>query len=350
MANNIFLKDITKGKDNNLNFIRFCAAILVIFSHSFPLTYGSDNKEVLYIISNGQETFGSVAVKIFLIISGFLITQSWDRKKDLKTFFKARILRIFPALMVVILLTTFILGPIFTTEPLAKYFTNTKTYKYILSISLIKMQYNLPGVFENNIYKGAVNGSLWTLYYEFACYCIVAFLGHMNILKKTVVLILFLVCYLLSLNGHLGFMLTSYFVAGMITYIYKDKIKLNRKLNLVFIILLVFSIYLNLTKYIFPFALTYIIICFAFNSKLKLNLFGSKNDLSYGIYIYAFPIQQIISYLLKDNIHWYINLIISLPLTLICAYASWNIIEKPFLNMRNIRIRNLKFNNIINLN
>ena len=97
--------DCLIGRANNFDFIRFCAALLVIFSHSFTLSKPSYYKEPLSFISQGRMNFGEVSVAIFFIISGLLITQSFDRTKNIISFIEARILRIFPALIVVILLT-----------------------------------------------------------------------------------------------------------------------------------------------------------------------------------------------------------------------------------------------------
>ena len=109
---NRYIGQVCEGRNNNFDFIRFIAASMVIYSHAFPLSRGNDG-ELLKDITNGQWSFGSLAVAVFFVISGFLISQSYDRKNQPLNFIKARILRIFPGLIVVILLSALVLGPLF---------------------------------------------------------------------------------------------------------------------------------------------------------------------------------------------------------------------------------------------
>lgn len=345
MATNILIE----GKDNNLNFLRFIAATMVIVSHAFPITMGVHVYDPLYYTSNGQETWGTIAVKIFFIVSGFLILMSWDRKKRLLPFLKARMLRIFPALILIIVVSAFIMGPIFTSCSLKEYFTNSETYRFLMTITLRKQSNLLPGVFVNNTYPNSINSSLWTLFYEFACYLMIAFLGCTKLLKKPMVWGIFIFCYFCSaFDMYAGpfisladrfsiqpaYMLTTYFVAGMIVYLYRDKIKLNLIPCIIAMILLVLSVFTNSMKIVMPFALTYVVFYFSFNKKIKLSSFGTKNDLSYGLYIYAFPIQQIISNLSNGTEPWYINFLIAFPFTALFAYLSWNLVEKRCLKLK----------------
>ena len=109
-----YIDQCIDSRINNLDIIRFIAATLVVFSHSYPLTLGNNGSEPFAVFSNGQMTFGELAVSIFFVISGFLITQSYDRSKDLIYYMKARTLRIFPGLIFCVILTVFLLGPFFT--------------------------------------------------------------------------------------------------------------------------------------------------------------------------------------------------------------------------------------------
>jgi peptidoglycan/LPS O-acetylase OafA/YrhL len=169
---------------NNFDLIRLFAAALVVFSHSCILTDGNYSHEPLSILTGGSYALGRIAVDIFFVISGFLITMSFESTNSLPNFLWKRCLRIFPALIVLLFLTTFIIGPIATALPLHEYFSRDDTYAYLTNVRLFRLQYSLPRVFENNPYPNAVNGSLWTLAYEFVCYLLVAILGVLGILKK----------------------------------------------------------------------------------------------------------------------------------------------------------------------
>src|SRR5690348_8134904 len=136
----MYISEMLGSRKNNFDFIRFLGSVLILFSHSFPLALGTGNKGWMFLLTNGQASLGNIAFYTFFIMSGFLITQSYDRSKDIVKFFQARILRIIPALIVVILMSTFIVGAIITDLSLIKYFSNINTYKYLASISLFKMQ------------------------------------------------------------------------------------------------------------------------------------------------------------------------------------------------------------------
>ena len=155
----MLLADLAKGRDNNFNLIRFIAASLVLFSHSYPLAMGNGFPEPL---SNSLGTsWGSIAVDVFFVASGFFIAASFSLKSSFKSFAMARILRIYPALIITTLLTVFVLGPLFTSLSLFDYFSHSQTYQYLIKNTtlLTGIEYYLPGVFTDTPYNQAVNGS-----------------------------------------------------------------------------------------------------------------------------------------------------------------------------------------------
>lgn len=336
-----YLDECSNTKKNNLDFIRFVAAVLVIFSHAYPLTTGNNGSELFAVLTNGQMTFGHLAVITFFIISGFLITQSFDRSKDIVKFMKARILRIFPGLIVVVFLAAFVLGPFFTTLSLKDYLFNYQTLQYLTTISLYWIHYDLPGVFQNNVYPVAVNGSLWTLYYEFVFYIVVGVLGVSRLLNKWVLIVGFVVCtilFYLSIGSEYV-NLFRYFCAGMLFYVYRKKIILNFWLAILSLVLLLISVEFGYLKFFFPIFGSYLIFYFAYQSKVNLHNFGKYGDFSYGIYIYAFPVQQIVTYYYGEGITPLTNFLISLPFTLIFAVLSWHLVEKYALRLKNFSFK-----------
>jgi peptidoglycan/LPS O-acetylase OafA/YrhL len=341
------LNSFLESRKNNFDIIRFFAAVLVIFSHSYPLTMGHDKLEPLMKLTNNQTGFGHLSVIIFFIISGFLITQSFDKSQNLLHYSKARILRIFPALIVLLLLTVFVLGPLLTTLSLGEYFTNFDTWKYlILNISLIGVQYDLPGVFENNIFPTSVNGSLWTLWFEFFFYIIVAFLGALKILNKKVVLVAFISCLVFSFvepvfNGNFlfGFLfkyvsLFIYFGAGMLFYLFRNEIKIDFRLALFSIINIIIWTYLGYFDYAFPIFGTYLIFYISLQTKISFHNFTKHGDFSYGLYIFAFPIQQIVTLSFDNQLTPIGNFLFSFPISLILSILSWHLIEKKALMLK----------------
>ena len=178
MARNarIKLSDVATSRVNNLNFIRFVAALMVIVSHCYAVVLGGDAGSYLLKFTGDRLSPGGVSVGVFFLFGGFLIARSCEHHPEAKKFFSARILRLFPELLFVVILTAFVLGPMLSTLSPAEYFTNIQTYKYLLNGALI-MVHQLPGVFTNNPSGDVVNAALWTLPVEFICY-ILCFISY----------------------------------------------------------------------------------------------------------------------------------------------------------------------------
>lgn len=160
-----------ENRDNNFNLIRMVAALSVLVAHCFPLTRGPGAWEPL--VGAIGMTLGSVAVDVFFVSSGFLVGGSLMQRQRVVDFIWARILRIFPALLVMLLLTVTCIGLYFTTESVVSYMTSAATWRYFFgNVVLIGAGTGagLPGVFVQNPFSGVVNGSLWTLPYEVAMY------------------------------------------------------------------------------------------------------------------------------------------------------------------------------------
>ena len=166
------LSSYSQGRDNNFNLIRIIAALAVLVTHSFAVAIGSGDAEP-FRGSLGM-TMGSIAVDVFFITSGFLVTSSLLNRQSTIEFVWARVLRIFPALLAMLLLTVFALGVFLTSLPISAYFSLPMTYIYLAKNATLLMgvAYNLPGVFDSNPYKSAVNGSLWTMPHEVRMYAI----------------------------------------------------------------------------------------------------------------------------------------------------------------------------------
>lgn len=163
-------------RHNNLNFLRFIAAFSVIFSHSFTVSEGSDALGTpLDVITQNRLSIGGIAVAFFFLISGILIAKSCETHSSVRKFFKNRLLRIFPELIVCVLCSVFILGLGVTTYSFDAYVTSADTYRYLLNICLIPI-HALPGVFENNPYPhvvmhlfGQLPQSLYVTSFALAC-------------------------------------------------------------------------------------------------------------------------------------------------------------------------------------
>ncbi len=337
---------------NNFDFLRFMAAALVIISHSSALT-GSGIEPFAWL-TKGQGTFGGLAVGIFFIISGYLVCASYVKTQNIFKYFFARILRIFPALFVVLLIAAFVVGPLMTTLSLKAYLFDAGTIDYLKSIELYPMRYQLPGViFSSGKFGSAVNGSLWTLSFEFTCYIMVAILGLLKMLKKEVILGLFIGALLTHqfqsnvfphadtenffpyINQAQLIILVTQFLSGMVFYLYKDNIRYSYKYFIIGFFAFIFSCYYGVGyQLLFPIAGAYLIFYLAYCPKIKLQNFSKYGDFSYGIYIYGFMIQQVLIKIVGDGMNSNLNWFISLPIAILCGILSWHLVEKRFLALK----------------
>ena len=335
------LSDLSRGRDNNLNLIRMIAASAVIVSHSFPIAYGQGTAEPLEGLIG--HSLGWLAVVIFFIISGFLISKSFDQKHSGVHWGMARVMRIFPGLLVVLLITLLLLGPVLTIDPARQYWSAPRTWAYVpRNLSLVFMQYDLPGVFGRNPYPQAINGSLWTLGYEVACYVGVFVAGTIGILHRRYRLVFLILAVLLALPSigyarphahppsHLGQLgeLAFPFALGTLAYVWRDRIKLDWKIAAASWVAAILLAYTPLCIVAFVIACACSVMILAYRVKGPILHYNRLGDYSYGTYIYAFPVQQI-AVLLAPGDGWLVNLAISFPLTLACAILSWHFVEQP---------------------
>ncbi len=321
---------------NNFDFLRFTAAALVLVSHTFPLTTGSNAAEPLYQLSHGGATLGRVAVAIFFIISGFLISGSWANKGELRPYLWARLLRIMPGLAVVLLLTI-LAGRLLSTTP-ELYWPSALKY-FIKNLTLYKMQFGLAGVFAHNPWGDAVNGALWTLRHEFTCYLLVAGLGLLRRASVPLAWGVWLLASLLSMvpvlreDAFLGefLPLLGWFYGGALAFIYRERRwpAIWYAVALLAMLLLAWA-GINLV-WLAP-LLACLLIQIAYLPG-KLNRFGHYGDFSYGMYIYAFPVQQYLVY--RDpGMLWWQNLLLAFPITLALAALSWHLVERRCLKFK----------------
>ena len=168
---------------NNFDALRILAALMVVFGHAYILS-GRAAQEPLAAYT-GIGGFGELGVSIFFVVSGFLVTMSFDRLGDVRAFLANRCLRILPGLAAAVLLTALVLGPVASTLPAREYFTQPQAWLYPLrNLLLYPVTYALPGVFTHNPYPGAVNGSLWTLRLEFSFYLAIPVLAWRALLGR----------------------------------------------------------------------------------------------------------------------------------------------------------------------
>jgi len=327
------------NEGNNFDLLRLFAASSVIFSHSFGLVTpgGHADADPLFRLTRGQMTFGELGVYIFFVASGFLITASLLRSRTLKSYFTKRLLRIIPGLAFVVMVSIF-LGAVLSVLPASEYFSSGTVYRYLINISMFFAQPSLPGVFTDNPLPDIVNGSLWTLKFEFFCYVMLAVLSCLNLLRPVSVLVGMIVCILAGVfyNGPgYGYLFySSFFLAGASLFLWQKRVAIDRKLLACAIVLLVLSGLTGCLKAGFAVAGAYCIIYAAFCSDTGERFRQRFGDYSYGIYLFGFPIQQTVASLLGTDNVWWKEFLIAYPFTLVCAIISWKLVEQPSMELR----------------
>lgn len=333
-------------RNNNFNLIRMLAALAVIFSHSFILAQGPDNGADAFAKIFGMP-LSSFAVETFFIISGLLVTKSLIDRNSLRIFFLARFFRIFPGLIVAVLFSACIVGLAVTELPIFEYLNHPDTKSFIIrNIWLFDniIQYSLPGVFTELPYKYAVNGSLWTLPWEVFMYSsiFILFLVNKSKINMTlgiscvVVYLVFIVqkfnLYEVQFISPTGLKLIVMFYTGVLFYLARNYIKLN--LGMLAVICGVYYFVKDSTaaKIMYPMVVSYALLSFAYLVKGRILAYNKIGDFSYGTYIYAFPIQQMIVFYIAPGA-WEL-IIYSTILTVIIAAISWHLIESPSMKIR----------------
>lgn len=325
---------LAEGRDNNFNLLRMLAASTVIVSHSYALPGPPWIEPFL----NHGVNLGGCAVIVFFASSGFLIFGSFERRPLLLDFGMARLLRLLPALGLLSLITAFIIGPLFTRLPLSAYFTDRQTYEYVPAVLSLRWALaNLPGLFDTLPYK-AVNGSLWTLWYEALCYLGLALVGVAGLLARKrflLALMLYAVVNLaLTLTTHVPTWLAQSFVLGMIVYRYRERVPAHFAIVVALALLAAAATWRDvLGVEARVLAISYGALWAAQINIPALLQYNRIGDYSYGVYIYGWPIQQMVI-TLNPNIHPLLLIAAALPAATLCGAISWFTIERPALRQK----------------
>lgn len=327
---------------NNFDFLRFFAASAVVFGHCYWLS-GAGDVEPVRLFTGSMDT-ADIAVNLFFVMSGFLIAASWMNSRSVLDFAAKRALRIFPALCVSTLFTVLIIGPLATALPLKDYLLSSQTLRY-LSNTVLVTQFHLPGVFTDNPFPNTVNGSVWTLPYEVLMYTTLLAMGLLKVFGRIAVLVVPI--SLLLMHFHLApalglesdilrksTRLGMFFFFGSALYLYRRQLPWNWKVALSMLALSLLSARTELWFYIHVLTLPYLTIYLAHLPIPRLSGFGKHGDFSYGIYIFSFPVQQLLMHWFSPQLPLGVFMAISLSASIGIAALSWHLIEAPALRLK----------------
>ena len=333
----------TKGRSSGFDYIRVVLALGVICWHVRVTSYGDRDPQYDSLADLALLPFAIFILPMFFSLSGFLVAGSLERCRTFWMFLGLRVLRIMPALAVAVLLSALVLGPLLTTLPLRAYFTDPQFHAYFLNIAA-DIHYLLPGVFVSNPFP-LVNGQLWTIPYELACYVALVILAATGIFQQRWWLFLSLMAFYAAqvlntvlrandqMKGAGGSALVMSFVAGLVIYRYRDRIPLSRRLFLlacaVSVVLIVLPNGVRFSALPIAYATIYLGLQNPRPNKIVLS-----GDYSYGLYIYGFLTQQALMAISPALREWYWNLLLAVPCATVIAAGSWWLVERPALAQR----------------
>jgi len=329
-------------RENSLNALRLALATMVIVSHAWPVTgRGADP-------GFAGTDVGDWSVAGFFAISGYLITTSRLRSHSLRDYFWRRVLRIYPAFIVCLLVIAFVFAPMGAMIGPGTYAAWEGGSFVVNNLALLIRQFSIGDTLSQAPFPDSWVGPLWTLFYEFACYIGIALL--VTVAKKreqplrALLWVGFAGCTAINLWSALGTTplsarvtvlsaLASFFLAGALLNVHRSQTELRRDLLAVASLTAAGGIALGLFYVIAPLPLAYVAL--TLGTSRTLSRVGARNDISYGIYIYGFPVEQTME-LALPGLPLALYLLGSITIATGLAWASWLLVEKPALRLKSL--------------
>jgi peptidoglycan/LPS O-acetylase OafA/YrhL len=330
-------------RNNALNALRLVLAVSVIFWHSWPLT----GRTITF--KPFEQFIEQVGVDGFFAISGFLITSSWLRNPSVRDYAAARLLRIFPGLWVCLIVIAFVFAPLSVAiqhGSVADLMASNDSLAYVINNGLLNVYYAGVDHTPRNVpWPGVWNGSIWTLVFEMICYIAVGILGVLGMLKRRwVVPAVFVIAligtivfpypvFAASSIQAMVFRFVVMFAAGALVYQFREAIPARWSLVAVCIVIVLASMFLPNFRVLGAIPLAYAVITTgALLHHPRLNL---RNDLSYGVYIYAYPVQQMLVVLGFASLNIVVFFAFATIVTVPLAALSWFLVEKQAIALKN---------------
>ena len=338
---------MTQTRTNNFDGIRIIAASMVIIGHAYGLT-GNGTAPFFW-----QYTVSGVGIKIFFAISGYLVVKSFMLDPHFGRFLAKRTLRIFPALITLVIVSACILGPIITILPLSDYFSHPDFSKYFQNIALIHARY-LPGVFETTHYPHEINGPLWSLAAEFFMYLSVMMVAALSLIfarKNRIVFEIIWTIFTLALiiidigqnwgiwDFHLDVSrpVSAALFFGVGGMIFLAERYTTRQIPVVVLIAMAILLQIDhnpvllIVSYVFT---PIIIIRLGHASWPVLRDLGRWGDLSYGTYLYGWPVAQVLIMYYLTTLPLFAHIVLALLISYVLGFFSWHLVEKRALRLK----------------
>lgn len=324
---------------NNFGILRLAFATMVVLSHAPELVDGNRSREILTRVFHTL-SFGELGVDGFFLISGYLITKSYLNSPDVWNYLVKRVARIYPAFLVATIISIAVFAPLSGTQLSALGF---RDWLHVIKGALTLQPPSVPA-FPGTHYP-ILNGAMWTIAYEFRCYILVAILGMLGILRRREFILAFAAIGLLMLaakvptpipvsdifwgNPPEAIRMTAAFLTGAVFYLYRDVILYRTGYVIFAAVVLLFSMFVpRLAEPILCVFGGYLIFWLALVVRPSiLSRITTEHDISYGLYLYTWPIQSALVYF-RPSISPWLMFAVSLLLAAVCGYASWMLVER----------------------
>jgi peptidoglycan/LPS O-acetylase OafA/YrhL len=352
MAPERSLGDAIRSRDNAFDLLRLLSCATVVFSHSFALTGRIDPLDGLLGFQ-----LGTIGVFMLFSLSGYLLAASLGADRRPGPFWIRRMLRLAPALVMSALLTALVLGPLVTDLTAGHYLTSAGPYEYVIKQSVFDtFRPHLPGVFIHNPLPSVVNGSLWTLPLEVCCYAALTVAGAIGVLRRSRILVgvVFGVCLAMlvvappdsprGISPHGVELIANAlrpcgaFACGVLLWTERDRIPRSGWLVALAALSILAPLPSGARSAIDLIAVPYLVVVIGSRRPGRLHKLIALGDVSYGVYIYSFPIQQVLAQYIA-GITPVGMLALSTPASWVLGLASWHLIERHALGWRRRFIR-----------
>lgn len=295
----------------------------------------------------------TAGVIAFFVVSGFLVTRSAFQSKSTIAFVTARVLRVCPALVAASAVTALLIGPIVTPLGSYEYFSSIDPWRYVLLVSTLDVGQSLPGVFANNPLAHAVNGSLWTLQVEIFLYGVTAVALAIGILRHKLLCTLFVFGAALAIvlmpevvlpwiprhDAPMTPRLMLAYSLGVLGYLYRKAVPLSLCVALLLVMGTICCWGTTLFAVAFYTTSAYLVLYIGLLQVDWIARATGGVDLSYGIYIYSFPVQQALVSLFHID-RPFVLAAYTFPIVSVFALASWRLVEGPALHLKEF-LRNI---------